>query len=169
MDPFTIFAAVAAIFGAVEGSKSASAARKSQQAQRDQQNLRAAQERRQSIRNMRMAYATAQQNQENQGVAGGSAQGGLGSIITQGNANLSFLDDQMLAANKAGMYADKAAKHEATSNMWGSLSKLSMIGKDMFSPPQPSATVPAPQTPPPQQVNTGNLFPYLQSQGWTNR
>lgn len=132
---FEFFAAVAAIFsaaGAVESSKAARSQRRAQQAQREQQNMRAAMERRQAIRQSRIAYAQALQNAENQGVEN---PGGLGSIQTQGNVNLSFINNQMDAANMAGRWLDKASKQESAARMWGSLAEMSSFAMGQFEQP----------------------------------
>jgi hypothetical protein len=156
MDPFSFFAAVSAIFsaaGAVESSKASRSNRRAQDAQRQQQNLRAAMERRQTIRQTRMAFAQAQQNAENQGVGTSSgAAGGQGSILTQGNANLRFLDGSQALANEAGRWLDKASKQSATASMYGSFANMSMAAmgqfeqpdwlKNLGKPAQPSAQIP---------------------------
>ncbi len=153
MDPFTIFAVASAIFSgasAITGAQAAKSQRKAQQEQANQQNMRAAMERRQTVRQMRMAYASAQQNSENQGVGGSSgAMGGQGSIQTQGAANLSFLNDQMLSANKQGAFLDKASKQQAGSQMWGAFASLATTGMSMsptpgwLQPATPGATLPS--------------------------
>lgn len=145
-DIFLAVAALTATASAIETQQAGKSARRAQNEQRNQQNMQYARERRQTIRNMRMAYATAEQNQANQGVSGGSAQGGLGSIITQGNAQLSFLDDQMQSANRSGAFMDSAAKHQGMAGMWGSVSQLAMMGykTGIFDSPPTKATVPKP-------------------------
>jgi hypothetical protein len=137
---FEFFAAIAALagtVGTVQSMKASSANRRAQQAQADQQNLRAAQERRQAIRQQRIAFATAQQNAANQGVSTSSgAYGGQGSIISQGNANLSFLDDNILSAKRIGGFMDKAAGYQASAGMWGALSNLAMVGMSNSTAPE---------------------------------
>ena len=89
-------------------------------AQRAQDNLRAARERREAIRNARISSANVLQSSVNQGVQDSSAAlGGLGSIETQLNQGLSFLDqtnrhadqatEALGKANVAGMKAGIAA------------------------------------------------------------
>jgi hypothetical protein len=143
MDPFTatllVIGALSGTASAVTSMQAAKSQKKAQTEQRNQQNMRAAMERRQTIRQTRMAYATAMQNAENQGVGTSSgAAGGQGSILTQGNANLSFLDDNMMSANKQGSLLDKAAGQQAMAGMWGSLSQLAMTAAGSV----PGATTP---------------------------
>lgn len=77
-----------------------------QQQSADNQN---AQQQRAAIRQSRVAYANAQQNSENQGASqSSSSQGGLASIQTQLDANLSFLDDQAALAKAAGQAEGQA-------------------------------------------------------------
>lgn len=113
----------------LQQKKSASAQKRARQAEQRAQNLRAAKERRESIRQARMAYARAQVAGANQGVYDSSGSiGGLGSIISQQNSNVSFLDGQMQLANYAGSQMDKAYKHEANAGMWSAVAGLSLAG-----------------------------------------
>lgn len=157
MDPFTIFAVASAVFSgasAISSSKAAKSQRNAQRMEREQQNMRAAMERRSTIRQMRQAQATALQNAENAGVGGSSgAAGGQGSIISQGNANLSFLDDQMTAARIGGAFMDKASKQSAQASMWGSLASLASTGMSLsptpgwLQPSTPKAEIPKANVP----------------------
>ena len=162
---FEIFAIASAIFGGasvMEQQKAAKAAKRADQTQRQMSNLRAAKERRSAIRDARLSYAAAQQNAENQGVGGSSgAQGGQGSIMTQGNANLSFLDQQQGLANLAGSWMDKSANASMRASAWGGLSKLAGAGASYFgSQPAAQPTVTIPRIPTAQ--NNYNLFPAQQ-------
>lgn len=146
MDPFTIFAVASAVFGGasvIQGQQAAKSASKAQAAQRDMANMRAAKERMSAIRDMRIAYASAQNRAELGGVAESSgAAGGQGSIHTQGMSNIHFLDGQKTAADQAGMWLDKAAKQESTAKMFSGLSSLAMSGANFFGmPPNPASTV----------------------------
>ena len=137
--------AASTVASAYEGQQSSKSNKRAQESQRAQQNYRAAQERRQAIRQQRIAYASAQQNAENQGVGTSSgAFGGQGSIQTQGNVNLSFLDNNMAFANQTGGFLDSAASHSANSNLWGSLSQLAMTTYQTgwFDAPTPNARIP---------------------------
>lgn len=139
---FEIFAIASAIFGGasvIQGQQAAKSASKAQAAQRDMANMRAAKERMSAIRDMRIAYASAQNRAELGGVAESSgAAGGQGSIHTQGMSNIHFLDGQKTAADQAGMWLDKAAKQESTAKMFSGLSSLAMSGANFFGAPAPA-------------------------------
>lgn len=137
-DIFLAVAAIASVGSAVEGAAASRKARSAQNIQKEQQNYQAARDRRQAIRNMRMAYATAQQNQENQGVF---SPGGLDSIHSQGNANLHFLDQNLAYANTAGSYLDKAASHAGKASMFSSVADMMFKGYGTFTPTPPGATI----------------------------
>ena len=80
------------------------------QRQRD----RAAQQRQRAaaIRETRLASARATQAAVNQGVAGSSgAQGGVGSIISQGTANISFLDQSARVGDQISESLGRAATY----------------------------------------------------------
>lgn len=120
--------AIAAVAGGVSASESAESGRRQRTAgniQREAQNLRAAKERREAIRNARIAYAQSEQAAANQGASESSgSKGGLGSIISQMNANVSFLDSQNRASNRSADYMQKAANSQASAGNWAALSKL---------------------------------------------
>lgn len=137
------------------GNKAAKNQRRAQKIQRDADNLRAVQERRRTIREGRLREAAAQQNAWNQGVGTSSgAYGGQGSITTQMNSGISFIDDQQQAATISGSFMDKASKQESLSNMWGSVANLAFTGAQMsggsvdslfgMKPAQTIATPPVP-------------------------
>lgn len=127
-----ILGVAGAVFGAasvIQGVKAARSSRNAQRIQRDADNLRAAQERRRTIRDGRIRQAAAEQNAWNQGVGTSSgASGGQGSIITQMNSNVSFIDDQQTAARISGQWLDKASSQTSASQMWGSFSNLAFMG-----------------------------------------
>ena len=164
--PF-ILAAIGAIAGTasvIQSSKAASSQRKAQKIQRDADNLRAVQERRRTIREGRLREAAAQQNAWNQGVGTSSgASGGQGSIITQMNSGVSFIDDQQTAATQSGAWLDKASKQESLSNMWGSVSSLAFMGAQSDFAQNFGATAPpTAQAPTPSwrdQISTVRKFP----------
>lgn len=96
-------------------------------AQRAQDNMKAARERREAIRNARLASGTITQNAANQGVSGSSAAlGGLGSIESQLNQGLSFLDGFNRLSDQAGRAMTKANKAGVTAEGWGAVSGLGM-------------------------------------------
>lgn len=76
-----------------EQSQAAKSQKASVDIQRQQADLQAARQRRDVVRQSRIAQANAQQSAENQGVASSSsAIGGQESIVSQTTSNLSFLD-----------------------------------------------------------------------------
>ena len=129
MPPALIVAAVglgAAAVGTVASISNAtkSANRQKEASKLDQQrnNLAAAKERRDAIRAARQAYATAAQAGENQGASTTSAsQGGLSSIGSQINSNLSFLDGYKALTDAASVQLGQAAAFNTKANMWGSV------------------------------------------------
>lgn len=146
-DIFMAAMAASAIFGGVsviEGQKAGRRARNAQHAQRQLQNLRAAKERSQSIREARLAYASAQNNAALGGVMESSgSQGGLGSIKTQGNANLAFIQRQQDLAELSGKWLDSAAKAESSAALFGGLSSLASSSAFAFAgPPGGTTTTP---------------------------
>lgn len=94
--------------------------------QREADNLRAAREKRDAIRQGFIASATAEQNANNQGVAGGSSRGGLGSITSQANSNVHWLDTQQTANTMAGSFMDKAAAASSRAAAFGAVSSMAM-------------------------------------------
>ena len=123
--------AVATAGSLYSSSKAASAQTKANQAQRRQEALAAAIQRRQQQKEGRKAYAMALQAGENQGVAGSSGvEGGTGSITSQINANLSFLDQQTQIADYAGKMFDRAARWSTRAQMFSGISSLAMVGAD---------------------------------------
>ena len=133
IDPFTL--AIAAFATAAVGtagsmysqSKAASATQKAGEAQRRQEALAAAVQRRQQFKNYRVAAAQASQNAENQGVAQSSgAQGGQGSLRSQLDSNISFLDQQGQIADYAGRMFDRAAKWNTTAQAFSGVSQLAL-------------------------------------------
>jgi hypothetical protein len=106
-------------------TKAGAAQRKAGDAQRRQEALQAAVQRRQQIKAGRQAQALALQAGENQGVSGSSGvAGGVGSIKSQMNSNLSFLDRQTQLADYAGNMFNKAAKWNQTATTLGGVAQL---------------------------------------------
>lgn len=86
--------------------------------QRQQNDLAAARQKRDAIRSARMARAAAENAAATQGVADSSgAAGGVGSIVSQLNSNLSFLDTW----NK---YSDMASEALGRANVYGQRAQL---------------------------------------------
>lgn len=116
--------AVSAIIGSavVSAGASISSMQSQKKAAREQrraaelqrQRDRAAQQRQRAaaIRETRLAAARASQAAANQGVAGSSgAQGGVGSIISQGTANISFLDQGIRVGDQISERLGRAAQY----------------------------------------------------------
>ena len=94
------------------------------QRQRD----RAAQQRQRAaaIRETRLAAARASQAAANQGVAGSSgAQGGGGSIISQGTANISFLDQGIRVGDQISERLGRAAQYRQRAQTAQGIGQLS--------------------------------------------
>lgn len=130
-----VVGAVAAVGGTVASVSAANKARKLQKKQyayeRQLAQNRAARERRDAIRAARLAQGTALSNSVNQGALDTSASiGGLGSIQSQLNSNLSFLDTNQKLADQAGLYASRA--NSALSKMQSEQS-ISQLGMTVFS------------------------------------
>lgn len=134
MGPLAIVAGVGLAIGAASAvmsykaqKKAAKQNRKAAAAQRAQDNMKAARERREAIRNARIAAAGVAQGAANDGVGGSSAAlGGLGSIASQLNQNLSFLDGQNRLADQASTALSKANKAQVNAGMWDSIGGFGM-------------------------------------------
>lgn len=101
-------------------------------------NLQRARERREAIKATRSAQAQIMSNAENQGAAYTSgAAGGQGSVASQGNANLSFLDQYgtlsdmaSIQLGRANKYQNNAATAGAVADLgWAAASQSSNIAK----------------------------------------
>lgn len=134
MGPIAIIAGIGLAVGAVGGyasykqqKKANKLQKKAAATQRSSDNMKAARERREAIRNARLASASVTQDAVNDGVIGSSAAlGGLGSIASQLNQNLSFLDGQNRLADQAGTELSKANKAIGSAQTWGAVSNLGM-------------------------------------------
>lgn len=134
MAPIAIIAAVGVGVGAVGAyasyknqQKMIKEQKKAARYQRQQDRVKAAQERREAIRNARIATGNSAQAAVNQGVESTSASlGALGSIQSQLNQGLSFLDTQNQLSDLASIALGKANKYEQRAVTWGQVSKLGM-------------------------------------------
>jgi hypothetical protein len=96
-------------------------------AQRAQDNLRAARERREAIRNARIASGSLEQNAVNQGAGDTSAAlGGLGSINQQLNQGLSFLDTYNRLSDQATVAIGKANQYEMKAKTYSEVGQFGM-------------------------------------------
>lgn len=134
MGPVAIIAGVAlAVAGGTAymshkaSQKQAKFQKRAASAQRAQDNMKAARERREAIRNARISSANMTQGAVNDGVSGSSAAlGGLGSIASQLNQGLSFLDGQNALADQASVALGKANQAGVTAQGWAKASGLAM-------------------------------------------
>lgn len=134
MGPVAIIAGIGLAVGAAGTYMSYKAQKKQQKymkraaaAQRAQDNMQAARERREAIRNARIAAANVTQGAANDSVSGSSAAlGGLGSIASQLNQNLSFLDGQNRLADQASVALSKANEFQGKAQTWSSVGNLGM-------------------------------------------
>lgn len=131
---FAATTAVATAGSLYSQGQAAKASSKAAGAQRRQEALAAAIQRRQAQKAGRQAMALALQAGENQGVAGSSGvAGGVGSAISQTNANLSFLDQQAGLADFAGSMFDKAQRWSNRASLFAGAADLAMTGYGMAS------------------------------------
>lgn len=134
MGPMAIIAGVGLAVSAVgaysshkQQKKARKAMKRSAAAQRAQDNMKAARERREAIRNARLASGASLQGAVNQGAENSSASlGALGSIEQQLNQGLSFLDGQNRLADQAAHYIGKAQDYSAKADTWSAVSGLGM-------------------------------------------
>ncbi len=130
--PVALLAVAAVGVGAsvYEQAKANSASNAALKFQEQQANLQASLQQRQAIRTSRIAYANSQQEAANQGVGDSSAsQGGLGSIQSQLNSNLSFLDQYNRLSDAAGKKIGEAN----TDRMWaGAFSEIGNFAGSLY-------------------------------------
>lgn len=126
-------AAVAGTVGTLKNQKKANKMQKQQyQFERQLANNRAGRERRDAVRAGRLATATVRQAAANSGGADMSsvALGAMGSIQSQINSNLSFLDTGQKLADRAGLAGSRANQAINRAQMWQGVTDL---GKTIFS------------------------------------
>lgn len=105
--------------------KSAAAAQESNKIQRQKMQLEQAREKRETVRAARIARGRAINAAASQGVMDSSgAQGGVGSIGSQLNYNLSFLDQQGTLADQASAALGRSRMHQSRANTYSSLANL---------------------------------------------
>jgi type II secretory pathway pseudopilin PulG len=134
MGPVAIIAGIGLAIGAGSAYMSYKAQKKQTKlqkkavaAQRAQDNLRAARERSEAIRNARISSWTVEQNAANQGASDTSAAlGGLGSISSQLNSGLSFLDTYNKLSDQATESIGKANVQAMKAQTWNSVGQLGM-------------------------------------------
>jgi hypothetical protein len=134
-----------------KGAQADKQAKKAADLSRRQESFRALKERRDFIRSARRASATVIQGAENNGAANtSSAQGGIGSIISQAAGGLSFLDQYNSFSTQIGQAQSKMAKFQSQANTYAGAANLfataASLGASAGAAPKAGAT--APQGPP---------------------
>lgn len=120
-------AAGATVASAIQAGKARKAAEKQYAYERQLATNRAAKERVNAIRTARLASGALAQTAANSGASSSSvALGAFGSIQSQLNSNLSFLDTNQKLADQAGYYASKANIHQSKANTYSSIGALGM-------------------------------------------
>lgn len=142
-----VLAGVATAGSIYTSKKAADAQKEANTLQRQQAEMANARARRDEIRKARIAQAAAAINAEGQGVADSSgAAGGQGSIISQGNSNLSFLDRSAAISDQTSRAMGKAISYGNYSQMFGGVASLAMSYAS-FKASQPKATADKTSTP----------------------
>lgn len=123
-------AAVVSAFSTVKQyqaqKKQAKALNQANEIRRRQELLRQAQERQKQIREARIAQAKVLQAGTNAGAAGDSGiTGGFGSIGSQRNNNLSYLNANSVLAEAGSLFESQAVKAQTQGSMWGAIGSLS--------------------------------------------
>ena len=130
-----VVGATAAIVGTVGSLKNQAAqakfSRQSARLNRDANNYQAARERREAIRQARIAYATQVNSAQNAGVSSSSgALGGQSSLISQTKDNVSFLDIIGRIRDASGVAESNANSAAAKAGAFGAIGSL---GLQVFS------------------------------------
>lgn len=108
------------------------------QFQRRQADLQAARQRRDTVRQNRMAQSQAVLTANTQGVSRSSgAMGGQDSIASQGYSNLSFMDTQNTLSDQASKAIGKAQNATNAANMFSGLANLAMSFYGLSQPTTP--------------------------------
>ncbi len=146
-------AAVGTGYSIYAGERANKAQRRATRAQRRIADMQAARQKREAIRSARISYANAQQAAANQGVSSSSgSEGGLSSISSQLQSNLSFLDKGGFFSDLASSELGRAQAFSNQAQLGGAIAGLGMtvfnnadtISK-VFNPPPATATVNASQ------------------------
>jgi len=122
-----VVAAGATVASAVQAGKARKDAKKQYQYERQLANNKSLQEKTNAIRAARLASGALAQTAANSGAAESSiALGALGSITSQLNSNLSFLDTNQRLENLAGFYASRANIHQSKSQTYAGVAQLGL-------------------------------------------
>ena len=121
----TAVAAGGTIYSGQQARKSAKANQQAVALQRRQNKIEQDRARRAAIREARLAYGQTANSGANGGVSDSSGvQGALGSITSQANTNLSFLDESGRIADQASEKLGLARKYEYRANTGASVAQL---------------------------------------------
>lgn len=139
-------AAVGTVAQISSASKARKASNKAARYERQRSDLQSALQKRDAVRSARSSYAEAQQNAQNQGVQdSSSAEGGQGSIVSQVNSNLSFLDQYGFYSDQASKAMGQARDAQYEGQIWGQVTGLAEKvyeangGSKAFKGPKPPA------------------------------
>lgn len=123
-----VVSAGATVASAVNANKARKQAKKQYGFERQLANNQAAKQRRDAIREARITRGALRQTMANSGAGGESsvALGALGSIQSQLNSSLSFLDTNQKLANHAGLAASRVNSLSSKAQLWGSVASAGM-------------------------------------------
>ena len=120
-------AAGATVVSAVNAGKARKEAKQQYKYERQLADNRAAKRRTEAIRAARLQSGALLQTAANSGAGESSiALGALGSIQSQLNSNLSFLDTNQKLENLAGYHASRQNIYQSKSQTWGAISQTGM-------------------------------------------
>lgn len=134
--------AAGAYANAKAGQQQAAEMRKASAFQQKQANLQNARQKRDAVREARIAYGTAQNTAANQGVSGSSGSaGGLSSIAAQASDNISFLDQYGFFSDQASKAIGRANEAQANAATGAAISGLgfSIVNNATTLTPKPRA------------------------------
>ena len=138
VDPVTAFVVSTAvtaggtIYSAQQQRKSAKAQQRAAALQERRQKVEQARRRKEAIREARAALGTAVNRAALQGVSGSSgALGGQGSIVSQANTNLSFLDETQRITDQASRQLGKARVFAQRAETGAAVAGLGQIGMNL--------------------------------------
>ena len=136
-------AATATVGSMYTANKAAKQQGRANELQRKQANLKAAQSRREQVRQNRLALAGARVSAEAGGVSRSSgAAGGQGSIQSQGLSGLTFIDNMNKMSDQASVALGKSIKFGNYSQMFSGVADLAMAFYQPTTSPAEAQTTP---------------------------
>lgn len=139
-------AAVGTVSSAQQQRKAAKNQRRAQQTQQRIADVQAARERRDQVRQARVAQANLLSQQVAQGVQTTSGgQTGVAQVGQQAAGNLSFLDTVGDLSRQASIFNIQAAQAQSRAATAGAISGLALQGSSLFAPTTTQTTVANPQ------------------------